>query len=65
MERIQRIESPRPHERTWAVEPARKRDPERERDERREQRRREPPQPPAPPLPRDDDEPPHLIDVRA
>ncbi len=34
--RIQRIDSPRPHERTWAVTPVTKRDPEKEREERRE-----------------------------
>jgi hypothetical protein len=62
MDRIQRIESPQPHERTWAVTPVRKRDSEAE----REQRRRKPPPRPAPPRePRDDDEPPHLVDVQA
>ena len=59
MDRIERIESPRPHERTWAVTPARDRDAERDREQ---QRRR--PRPPAPPR-ADDDEPPHLVDVQA
>jgi hypothetical protein len=63
MDRIERIESPQPHERTWAVTPVRKRDPEKEREERREQKRREHEQAERPQ--RDDDEPPHLIDVVA
>ena len=60
MDRIERIESPRPHERTWAVTPLRDRDEQRE----REQQRRRRAQPPAEP-PRDDDEPPRLVDVQA
>jgi hypothetical protein len=60
MDRIERIDSPRPHERTWAVTPLRDREQQRE----REQQRRKPPQPPAE-SPRDDDEPPHLVDVQA
>lgn len=63
MDRIERIDSPRPHERTWAVTPVRKRDPEREREERRREQRAKAAPPAAP---RDDDgEPPHLVDVRA
>ena len=61
MDRIERIDSPRPHERTWAVTPARERDAEREREERRRKKREEQSTPPTP----DDGEPPHLIDVRA
>lgn len=59
MDRIERIESPRPHERTWEVTPLRDREERRE----REQKRRKPQ--PAPPRQRDDDEPPHLVDVQA
>ena len=63
MDRIERIESPRPHGRTWEVTPVRKRDP---REEREQQGRRQRAQQPAPAPPAgDDDEPPHLIDVRA
>ena len=62
MDRIERIESPQPHERTWAVTPVRKRDPEAEREQRR---RKQQPRPAPPPPPRDDDDPPHLIDVQA
>ena len=62
MDRIERIASPQPHERTWAVTPVRKRDPEAEREQRRREQQRKPP-PPRKPL--DDDEPPHLVDVQA
>lgn len=61
MDRIERIASPQPHERTWAVTPARERDAEREQQEQRRKRRPKPP----PQRPVDDDEPPHLIDVQA
>jgi hypothetical protein len=61
MDRIERIESPRPHERTWAVTPLRDR---KQQEREREQQRRKPPEPPAP-RPHDDDEPPHLVDVQA
>jgi hypothetical protein len=60
MDRIERIDSPQPHERTWAVTRARERDAEREQREQRKQRER--PEPPPPP---DYDEPPRLVDVRA
>ena len=60
MDRIERIDSPQPHERTWAVTPARERDAERRQEERRKQR----PKPPSQ-RPLDDDEPPHLVDVQA
>ena len=64
MDRIERIESPQPHERAWHVTPIRKRDPEKEREE---QRKREQAQ--QRDVPRaggtDSDEPPHLIDVVA
>ena len=60
MDRIERIQSPQPHERTWAVTRVRERDPEPEQQEQR--RKREEPPPPPPP---DDDEPPRLIDVQA
>ena len=63
--RIQRIESPRPHERTWEVLRVEKRDPEKEREERREQRRKQPPEAPLRRPRSDDDEPPHLVDVQA
>ncbi len=59
MDRIERIGSPAPHERTWAVTPLRERDADREREQRR--RRPEPPKPKR----RGDGEPPHLVDVRA
>jgi hypothetical protein len=61
MDRIERIESPQPHERTWAVTPVRKRDPEAEREQQRRKQRQQPPPPP----PIDDDEPPRLVDVQA
>jgi hypothetical protein len=61
MDRIERIESPQPHERTWAVTPVRKRDPEAEREQQRRKQRQQPPPPP----PLDDDEPPRLVDVQA
>ena len=60
MDRIERIDSPPPHERTWAVTPLRDRD----REQREQQQRRKPPQRPAE-RPRDDGEPPHLVDVQA
>lgn len=60
MDRIERIASPQPHERTWAVTPARERDHEREQQERRKQHPKPPPR-----RPLDDDEPPHLVDVQA
>ena len=60
MDRIERIDSPQPHERTWAVTPARERDAERQQQERRKQHPKPPPR-----RPLDDDEPPHLVDVQA
>ena len=63
MDRIERIPSPQPHERTWAVTRTRERDPEQERREQREEQRPPHREPPAPPP--DDDEPPRLIDVHA
>ena len=61
MDRIERIESPRPHERTWAVTPLRDRDEQREREQQRRKRQQPAPEPSR----RDDDEPPHLVDVQA
>ena len=61
MDRIERIESPQPHARTWAATPARDRDAQRERQEQRRQR----PKPSAPRPLDDDGEPPHLVDVQA